>query len=88
MPDYPVNIVLIYSPWKLKGFGPRRLSNVIARTLRGKVRSEQTWKQRSCCQDPAWGIWVNRAHKPPGAVDFPFVQKAYWISSEFGKLCP
>lgn len=75
MPNCPVNVVLIYSPWKLKGFVPRRLSNVIARTLREKIRSEPTWKQLSCCQDPASGIWLNNAHTHTRGFGFPICTK-------------
>ena len=35
-PNYAVEIGLIYSPWKLKVFLPRRLSNVVARTQERK----------------------------------------------------
>lgn len=57
MPNRPVKIVLIYSPWKLKVFLPRRLSNVVTRTLRGKkkIRSKPTLEAALLLPGPSLG---------------------------------
>lgn len=57
LPNYAVKIVLIYAPWKLKIFLPRRLgNNTVEGTFRKDVKIRKPFKQSTLCHYPGGTI--------------------------------